>query len=135
MRMTKKKKIIFWIVISIVGFIALKMIFSAVVVYIVEINNSKLDEKQRKKSFSGVIEKMTFEEGKHIPTVTLKEGTFYCPYDPEIRDIIQINDSIVKEVGSLNYLLYRKDSVGKWKLIHRGKYEKEINHRFPFGRL
>jgi hypothetical protein len=122
MRMTKKGGIIFGTIMTL-GFIAF-------IIYI-KITISNFDEKQRKKSFSGVIQKMTFDE-KHIPEVTIKGVKYYLSaYDSDIRDIIQVNDSLVKEVGSLNYLLYRKDSLGIWKLIHKETYEKDRS-RFPF---
>jgi hypothetical protein len=123
--MTKKKG-------AIIIATALTLGFASLIIYI-KIIKSNFREEQRKKSFSGVIEQMTFDE-KHIPEVIIKGDKYYLGlYDPGIRHIIQVDDSIAKELDSLNYSLYRKDSLGVWKLIHKEK-EKDVV-RFPFGKL
>lgn len=110
--MTRKGGLIYAIIMSVVLTVA--------VVY-VKISNNRLDRKQRETSFCGVIQQLSFDE-KHIPTVSIKGVEYYLSvYDPDIRDIIRVNDSIVKQENSTNYLLYRKDSAGVWRLIHERK--------------
>lgn len=102
-----------------------KLIFGSVLIALVIItaiytcNKNNLNRYAfSKKSFKGIINKITFDE-KKIPTVKIIDSSYYLGINSySVSKIIQINDSIIKEANSKNYVLYRKDSLGKWQLIY-----------------
>lgn len=107
--MTRKGGLIWGITMSIVMTVAI--IFT-----IIRLNNS--DKIQMQRSFSGVIQKITIGE-KNVPTVIINGISFDLDlFDPDLYDIIHVNDSLVKRINHLHYLLYRKDSSGVWQLIY-----------------
>ncbi len=110
MNKNRKYGLILAIVLSIFG--TMGILYLRYIVYSADKNQLKLE-------FSGVIKQMKFDE-KHIPTISIEDSTFYLGgYDGSMRDLIQIDDSIVKKKNTYGYFLYRKEISGaRWQLIH-----------------
>lgn len=117
--MKKRIKIQLLILISVGGIIGLNMIVLIVLKEIANIYNSIPRDKQRQRSFTGIVEELSFGD-KNAPIVVVN-GNEYCLgiYDPSIQEIIRKDDSIVKRKGETNYWLYRRDSTGNWQLVHK----------------
>lgn len=70
------------------------------------------------KSFSGVVKKIQLSE-KQIPTVEIENVNYNLGvYSYQVSNIIKIEDSLVKQQNSMDYMLFRKDSLGVWQLIY-----------------
>jgi hypothetical protein len=70
----------------------------------------------RDRAYIGIISnirKLEFNRG--LPDIKIQDEWIPLSIeDAKIKDYIQIGDSIVKESGSINIFVYRKDDNGKW---------------------
>lgn len=72
----------------------------------------------KNESFNGIIKEIKYDQ-KRIPTVRTWDSIYYLGiYSYGFNEIIQLNDSLVKEKGAMDYQLYRKDSNETWQLIY-----------------
>lgn len=97
----------------------MSIILAAVLIYAIRNNNHKKII-QRNESFSGTVQKFEFI-GKSYPTMTVNDVDYQSSYLHDIQFFIQVDDSVVKQKDSLNYMVYRKDEQGEWELIYRQK--------------
>jgi len=79
---------------------------------------TKQDNMFNQASYSGVVKEIKFDM-KKIPTVKILDSNYYLDgYSGGLFKIIKVNDSLVKKIYSMDYILYRKDSLGIWRLIY-----------------
>ena len=80
--------------------------------------NHRIDEKTKEVTYKGVIKKIKYDD-KDYPTVYILDTCFYIGSRLNgIDTIVKVGDSIVKNYYRLDYVLYRKDGNGTWKLIY-----------------
>jgi len=65
-------------------------------------------KESRAANFSGLIEKIVYEEPKHLPTITVK-GNEYDVFDYYWGpDTLAVGDSVIKKKGSLDLALFKR---------------------------
>ncbi len=87
------------------------------------IYNEYIDRKSENEfqsiNYECVIKDIRFIEGKRgLPDVQLNNKWYYLGYSTEIKiaSYIHIGDSIVKKSGNVEIKVYRKDSLGTWRV-------------------
>lgn len=61
-------------------------------------------------SFKGLVEKVQYEEPKHIPTITVHGKEYeliYCRWK-NYRDTLSVGDSVIKRKGYIEMVLIKK---------------------------
>ena len=80
--------------------------------------NKNIDEKTKLEIYSGVINKIKYDE-KAYPYIYIGDTNYYIGSGfKNIDEIVKVGDSIVKKHGKLHYILYRKNGKGEWQLIY-----------------
>lgn len=66
-------------------------------------------------SYKGIINNIEYFEGRRgLPDVKIGNEMHYFGYEEKIIHYIQVCDSIVKESGTEEIKIYRKNLKGKW---------------------
>lgn len=71
-------------------------------------------------SFNGFIEKIQYEEPKHLPTITVKGKEYdliYCHWK-NYKDTLAVGDSVIKKKGDMDLSLIKRIKIGRKLIYH-----------------